>query len=157
MARKRVFVSFSSTDIHYYRLLQAWNSNERIGLDFIDLQLKREVRSEKQDYIRRVIRPKIKTSSVFILIIGEDTKFREDYVYWETETAIEENCRLIGLNLDGSRRIVRPKTPKPFINAGAQFVPFNYKLLQKALNGSWDPSRDGNWHYKVEVYRELGL
>ena len=36
MGLPRTFVSFSSTDIHYYRLMQAWKANKHINFNFTD-------------------------------------------------------------------------------------------------------------------------
>lgn len=49
MALPRTFVEFSSTDLHYYRLMQAWKENEHIDFNFIDCQLTSEVDSENED------------------------------------------------------------------------------------------------------------
>jgi hypothetical protein len=38
MGLPRTFVGFSSTDIHRYRLMQAWKANTNIGFNFTDCQ-----------------------------------------------------------------------------------------------------------------------
>ena len=50
----RVFVGFSSTDIHYYHLMCAWKNNSKIDFNFIDCQLHEEIDSEDELYINRV-------------------------------------------------------------------------------------------------------
>jgi hypothetical protein len=42
-------------------------------------------------------------ASTFVMLIGEDTRYKHKYVRWEAEVAIEKKCRLIGVNLDNSR------------------------------------------------------
>ena len=44
-------MGFSSSDIHYYRLMQAWKKNENIDFNFTDCQLTSELNSENDDYI----------------------------------------------------------------------------------------------------------
>lgn len=39
MGLPRTFIGFSSTDIRYYRLMQAWKKNENIDFNFTDCQL----------------------------------------------------------------------------------------------------------------------
>jgi len=39
MGLPRTFLGFSSTDIHYYRLMQAWKRNQSIDFNFADCQL----------------------------------------------------------------------------------------------------------------------
>jgi hypothetical protein len=53
MGLPRTFVGFSSTDIHYYRLMQAWKNNDRIDFNFTDCQLSNEINSENEEYIKR--------------------------------------------------------------------------------------------------------
>jgi hypothetical protein len=44
-------------------------------------------------------------AGTYILLIGNDTRLKRRFVLWETEVAIEKECRLIGVNLDNSRRV----------------------------------------------------
>lgn len=53
MRLPRTFVGFSSTDIHYYRLMQAWKENEHIDFNFTDCQLNSELNSNDEEYIKR--------------------------------------------------------------------------------------------------------
>jgi hypothetical protein len=48
-------------------------------------------------------------AGTFALLIGNDTRFKEQYVLWEAEVAIEKGCRLIGVNLD-DWRVMNPST-----------------------------------------------
>ena len=61
----RVFVGFSSTDIHYYHLMCAWKNNSKIDFNFIDCQLHEEIDSEDELYIKR----KCFARSVGILVL----------------------------------------------------------------------------------------
>ena len=51
----------------------------------------------------RVIRRKIVRSDTYALLIGNDTYTKTTYVKWEVEVAMEEGCRLIGVNLNNCR------------------------------------------------------
>ncbi len=59
MSLPRTFIGFSSTDIHCYRLMQAWKEYEHIDFDFGDCQLQNDINSEDEDYIKRKCRARI--------------------------------------------------------------------------------------------------
>ena len=96
MGLPRTFVGFSSTDIHYYRLMQAWKANKNIDLNFTDCQLNTQVNSENEEYIKRECRERINMAGKYLLLIGQDTKSKHKYVRWEAEVAIEKGCTIIG-------------------------------------------------------------
>ena len=105
MALPRTFVGFSGTDIGYYRLMLAWKAHEKIDFDFCDCQLRSELNSENEQYIKRRCRERINMAGTYVLLIGADTRYKHKYVRWEAEVAREKGCRVIGVNLDGWRRI----------------------------------------------------
>jgi len=91
----------------------------------------------------------------YILLIGEDTKSKYKYVRWEAEVAIEKGCTIIGVNLDGNR-FVNPLTcPTIIKNIGAIFVPFSPTIIKYALE-NYIMNENDDYHYKVEIYKQLG-
>src|SRR5690606_31020559 len=155
MGLPRTFVSFSSTDIRYYRLMQAWKANEHIDFNFTDCQLETEINSENEAYIKSKCRERINMAGTFAVLIGQDTRSKHKYVRWEMEVALEKKCRIIGINLDGSRRVVDATCPPIIRNIGAIFVPFSPKIVAHALQ-NWVMQPNDDWHYKDEIYRQLG-
>lgn len=155
MGLSRTFVGFSSTDINCYRLMQAWKANQRIDFNFADCQLDGEVNSEDEAYIKRKCRERIDMAGTFAVLIGQDTRSKHRYVRWEMEVAIEKGCRIIGVNLDGSRFIVEATCPPIIRNIGAIFVSFSPKIVAYALENYQMHDR-GDWHYVDEVYKQLG-
>src|SRR5689334_9235684 len=99
----RTFVSFSSTDYLYYTLMTAWKANENIDFNFADFQLNDAIRSQNPYYIKSVCAAKIRRSDTFILLIGNDTFTKDNYVKAEIEAAIEKGCCLIEVNLNDCR------------------------------------------------------
>lgn len=155
MGLPRTFVGFSSTDINYYWLMLAWKKNEHIDFNFTDCQLNTEVNSEDEAYIKRKCRERIDMAGTFAVLIGDDTRSKHKYVRWEMEVAIEKDCRIIGINLDGSRKAVDKTCPPIIRNIGAMFVPYSPKIIAYALeNYKMHPNDD--YHYKDSVYTELG-
>lgn len=155
MALPRTFVGFSSTDIVSYRLMLAWKAHEHIDFDFSDCQLQNELRSEDENYIKRKCRERINMAGTYILLIGVDTRYQHKYVHWEAEVALEKECRIIGVNLDGWRRI-NPETCPPVIrDSGATFVPFSPQIVAHALQHA-KREQSNNWEFNDGTYTQLG-
>lgn len=155
MGLPRTFVGFSSTDIQYYRLMLAWKANENIDFNFTNCQLQEEINSENEEYIKRKCRERINLAGKYVLLIGQDTKSKYKYVRWEAEVAIEKECTIIGVNIDKSRSINVDTCPPIIRNIGAIFVPFSPKIIAFALE-NYSMNRDNDYHYKDEVYKNLG-
>lgn len=152
----RTFVSFSSSDIHCFRLMQAWKGHDHIDFDYIDMQLNRGINSENEAYIKSLLRNKITNSGTFIQLIGNDTKSKHKYVRWETEVAIEKNCRLIGVNLNTKRLMDDYLTPPILKDKGAIFISYSPKIIKFALD-NFPKKENDNWHYEDHIYKNLGL
>jgi len=155
MGLPRTFVGFSSTDINQYRLMLAWKKNESIDFDFTDCQLHDDINSSDENYIKRKCRERINLAGKYILLIGEDTRYKYKYVLWEAQVALEKNCTIIGVNLDGSRNVDSNTCPSVIRNIGAIFVPFSPKIIKYALE-NYNMHESDDYHYKDEVYRKLG-
>jgi hypothetical protein len=155
MALPRTFVGFSSTDIHCYRLMLAWKASDHIDFNFTNCQLGSEVNSENEAYIKNKCRERINMAGTFAVLIGQDTRSKHKYVRWEMEVAIEKECRIIGINLDKSRRVVDATCPPIIRDIGAIFVPFSPKILAYALENYKMHSND-DYHYQDEIYTKLG-
>lgn len=155
MGLPRTFIGFSSTDIHYYRLMQAWKKNESIDFNFTDCQLNSEVNSENEAYIKRRCRERINMSGYYIMLIGDDTRYKHTYVLWEAEVAKEKGCTIIGVNLNGKRNIDSTRTPSVIKDIGAIFVPYTPKIIKYALE-NYQMKNSSNYYYKDSVYQSLG-
>lgn len=155
MGLPRTFVEFSSTDINYYRLMQAWKKNTNIDFDFTDCQLAQEIRSENEVYIKRLCRERINMAGKFIQLIGQDTRWKYKYVRWEAEIALEKGCTIIGVNLDGARCMVQDTCPPIIRDVGAIFVPFSPYIIKYALE-NYTIQESNNYYYPDSVYKSLG-
>lgn len=156
MGLPRTFIGFSSTDIRYYRLMQAWKQNEKIDFNFTDCQLSTEIHSENEAYIKRRCRERINMAGYYIMLIGEDTRYKNKYVKWEAEVAIEKGCTIIGVNLNKSKSFDTERTPSVINNIGAIFVPYNPKIIKYALE-NYKMNESDDYIYKDSVYKELGI
>jgi hypothetical protein len=153
-------VSFSSTDIRYYRTMQMWKANENIRFNFADFQLDEAVDSENEYYIKSRCRSKIRRADTFILLIGQDTQWKTTFVKWEVEVALETGCRMIGANLD-NWRYKNPYTCPSFLeDVGALFVPFSSRIIAAALSPwqrpGFPPTNTSDWYFIDDAYTSRG-
>ena len=159
MGLPRTFVGFSSSDMHYYRLMQAWKKNTNLDFNFTDCQLHTAINSTNEAYIKRLCRERIGMAGTFISLIGQDTRFKNTFVKWEIEVALEKNCRIIAVNLDRSsndgRRINNLLTPSVLKNVGAVFVPYSPNIIAHALT-KYKRNPNDDYHYLSYIYEKLG-
>lgn len=155
MGLPRTFVGFSSTDTHMYRTMCMWKSNENIEFNFCDCQLEQALHSEDENYIKQRCKEQLNMAGTYIMLIGQDTRYKHKYVRWEAEVAIDKKSRLIAVNLDGWRKRNDATCPPIITNVGAIFVPFSAKIIAYALE-HWDKRTSDAWFYKDDVYTELG-
>lgn len=156
MGLPRTFIGFSSSDIRYYHMMLAWKAHEHIDFDFTDCQLAKELYSETESYIKQICRQRINMAGTFISLIGDDTKTKHKYVRWELEVAIEKGCRIIGVNLNGSRNLNTNTCPAILRDVGALFVSYNPKIIAYALT-NYVKKDTGSYYYPDEVYAKLGI
>ncbi len=155
MGLPRTFVGFSSTDISHYWLMCAWKDSEHLDFDFCDCQLQSEIDSEDEDYIKRKCRARIHLAGTYMMLIGSDTRYKHKYVIWEAEVAREKNCRIIGVNLDGWRRINTQTCPQIMKDIGAMFVPYSPQIVAHALKYAKN-NNSKNWEFRDPIYTQLG-
>lgn len=157
MGLPRTFVGFSSTDIRYYRLMQAWKNNEHIDFNFTDCQLATEINSNNEQYIKNKCRQRINMAGKYVLLIGDDTRSKHKYVRWEAEVAIEKGCTIIGVNIDKKRSINTTTCPPIIRDIGAIFVPYSPKIISYAIQNYTMHNDSANYQYNDSVYKSLNL
>jgi hypothetical protein len=158
MALPRTFVGFSSTDLDSYRLMCAWKEHEHIDFDFCDCQLQKELNSGNEQYIKTKCRERLQMAGTYIMLIGADTFYKQKFVLWEAEVAIEKGCRLIGVNLDKRKSLNTDRCPPIFRQVDAVFIPFSPQIIQYALENWVTPKPPTfSWYYfNDSVYKTLG-
>jgi hypothetical protein len=162
----KTYVAFDAdNDIRYYRLMQAWKQNDNTNFNFYDAHdLTNIMPWSSEDSIKASLRERLNNTKVFIILIGEHTKFLHKFVRWEIEQAIKKNLPIIAVNLNGKRYYDKDLCPAILDNELAVHVSFNQKIISKALN-EWmslhdqykQEEKSGPFRYKPEVYDLLGL
>lgn len=164
--RNKTFVSFDGdTDMHYYRLMQAWTQNDGIDFNFYnahDLNTARD--SSQEASIKAQLAERMRNSKVFILLVGERTRYLTKFVRWEIEQAVSRSLPIIVVNLNGRRSMDDERCPTLAKESLAVHISFNAAIIQHALD-NWPASHDkykregktGPYYYKEEVYKGLKL
>ena len=165
--RNKTFVSFDGdNDMHYYRLMTAWHQNDNTTFNFYnahDLMQARDTSSEAS--IKASLMERLRNSKVFVLLIGENTRFLYKFVKWEIEQAITREMPIIGINLNGRRSMDPERCPPVLQDRLAVHVSFNPGIMQHALEHwpDFDAQKrrkfetSGAYYYNPEVYARYGL
>ena len=164
--RNKVFVSFDGDkDIHYYRLMRAWKQNDNTPFNFNDAHdLNTALDTSTEETIKSRLRDRLKNSNVFVVLIGENTRYLYKFVRWEMEQAIKLNLPIIGVNLNQTKSLDGTRCPPVIRDALAVYISFNVAILQYALE-NWpsfynqvkSQGKTGPYYYKDSIYKGLGL
>ena len=164
--RNKTYVCFDSdNDMHYYRLMCAWKQREGIEFSFYnahDLNIARDTSQEQS--IKRQLRDRLVNSKIFVVLIGERTRYLQKFVRWEMEQCLRLGLPIIAVNLNGHRQQDPERCPPTIRKELAIHVSFNAGILQSALE-NWPANHakyrtqgnTGPFYYNSEVYRGLGL
>jgi DNA-directed RNA polymerase subunit F len=163
--RNKTYIAFDGdNDMHYYRLMTAWKANDGLSLNFHnahDLNTARD--SSQEDSIKDQLRDRFANSKLFVLLIGEKTKYLTKFVKWEMEVALKLELPIIAVNLNGSRK-VDDLCPKTIRDELVVYTTFEHNIIEYAMD-HW-PERfkklrkegtTGPHYYKDERYALLGL
>lgn len=164
--RNKTYVCFDGdTDIHYYRLMQAWHQSDHSSFSFYnahDLNYARD--SSQEASIKARLRERFANSKVLVVLIGANTRYLHKFVRWEMEQGLSLRLPIIAVNLNGMRQQDTERCPPVIRDELAVHISFNSKILQHALE-EWPQtaahlrgiSRTGPYYYSADTYRGLGL
>ena len=163
--RNKVYVSMDAdNDLHYYYLMRAWKQNDNSDFNFYDAHDLNNIYDKSEESIKSGLRERFKNTKVFVLLVGEHTKYLYKYVRWEIEEAIKREIPFIVVNLNGKRCLDTANCPALARDTLALHISFNSKIMQYALenwpNSFEDKHRSGDsdsYYYKDNVYKGLGL
>lgn len=162
----KTYVAFDAdNDIHYYRLMQAWKQSDHSNFNFYDAHdLTNIMPWSTEESIKRSLRIRLSSTKVFILLVGERTKYHQKFVRWEIEQALEKDLPIIVVNLNGRRYKDENLCPAILDDELVLHVSFNQKILTYALE-HWCNSHSkyrregqtGAYKYGADTYSSLGL
>jgi hypothetical protein len=163
--RNKTYIAFDGdNDMHWYRLMTAWKANDGFPLNFHnahDLNSARD--SSQEESIKRQLRERFSNSKLFVVLIGENTKYLTKFVKWEMEVALRLQLPIIGVNLNGSRKMDY-RCPATIRDQLVVYTSFNHNIIEYAMD-RWPAEfhsklragSTGNHYYTNDVYRQLGL
>lgn len=161
----KVYVSMDAdNDLRYYRLMQAWKQNDNIAFNFYDAHDINNIYDKSESSIKAGLQERFRNTKVFVLLVGDHTKYLYKYVRWEIEQAINRDLPCIVVNINGKRSCDYDLCPALMRDHLAIHISFNARILQYALE-NWPSSyekhkreqKTGPFYYKDEVYKKLGL
>ena len=163
--RNKVYVSMDAdNDLRYYYLMKAWKQNDNTDFNFYDAHDINNILDKSEASIKAGLQERFRNTKVFVLLVGEHTKYLYKYVRWEIEEAIKRNIPCIVVNLNGKRSLDQNLCPALMRDNLAVHISFNAKILQHALE-NWPANYErfkangetGAYYYNDDVYKRLGL
>lgn len=167
--KNRTYIAFDGdSDIRFYWLMKAWKHNTKdffSDFNFYDAHDTNSARDTSQEQsIKRQLSERFDNSKLFILLVGDSTRYLYKFVKWEIEQAISRQIPIIVVNLNGKRQLDPDKCPPILNNHTAIHISFNQKIIEHALN-NWVTQYDnikiegklGPFFYNENVYKSLGL
>ncbi len=164
--RNKTYVCFDGdTEIHYYRLMCAWKQNDGLSFNFYNAHdLNKALDTSSETTIKRKLKERLNNSKVFVVLIGEKTRYLHKFVKWEIEQALSMRLPIIAVNLNGLRSIDSQRCPPVIRDQLAIHISYNLKIMQYSLN-NWPDKHlqyykkgiKGPYNYLDTVYDKLGL
>ncbi len=164
--RNKTYICFDAdTDIHYYRLMQAWKQNDKTDFNFFDAHdINNLLPTSSEETIKQRLRERLNNAKMFIVLVGSQTRYLYRFVRWEMEIALKLDIPIIAVNLNGKRRMDPDRCPPVIRDELAIHVSFNTAIVQYALE-NWGTThasyrkedKSGPYYYKEQVYKDLGL
>jgi hypothetical protein len=164
--RNKTFVSFDGdTDMSYYRLMQAWHQNDGFDFNFYnahDINSARD--SSLESSIKAQLAERMRNSKLFVLLVGERTRYLTKFLLWEVDQAISRDLPIIVVNLNGLRYMDDVRCPAKAKSTLAIHISFNASIMQYAMD-HWptqhvsyrNQGKTGPFYYTADTYTGLGL
>lgn len=154
----------ADNDLHYYYLMKAWKQNDYSSFNFYDAHDINNIYDKSEASIKAGLQERFKNTKVFVLLVGEHTRYLYRYVRWEIEQAIKREIPCIVVNLNGKRSLDQDLCPALMRDSLAIHISFNAKIMQYALEncpaqseGYRRNGETGPYYYIASVYEKLGL
>lgn len=129
----KIFVSYRADDegTLHKNLLVAWSRNDRFfpEIKFHDISIGTSINSVNANYIKSVIKDRIKESDIVLCLVGKNTG-NSDWVNWEIETAYQLNKKIVAVKIERYY-----DTPSALFEKGASWaLDFSKNSILRALS-----------------------
>jgi len=137
MAKKKVFISYDhSEDLHYKRLLAAWDANTNFQFEFDDRSPGVAIDSSNAGAIKASLTKKMKEADYLLVIIGKKTHTSK-WVTWEIDRAKQDDVKLklAAVKIDRENT-----TPSGLLDVGTAFA---YSFTQEGVINALNEAKVG--------------
>lgn len=131
-----VYVAFDGdNDMWAYGFMKGWQTNHRVDFEFKDAHELDSMtgRAQSEEYVKGVLKDRMRVSDALIVIVGDKTKNLFKYVRWEIELAIELGLPIVVTNLNGTNGKDANLCPPILRDACAVHIPFKKDAIKHAL------------------------
>lgn len=119
MAKTKTFVSYDhSEDVHYKRLLQAWDANPEFDFDFDSRGPDVAIDSSEAAIVKAALTTKMKTATHLLVLVGAKST-KSKWMQWEIARAKQPDTRL---NLAAVKLSKFNETPPGLLNCGVAWA-----------------------------------
>jgi hypothetical protein len=163
--RNKVYVSMDAdSDLRYYFVMKAWKQNDNTSFNFYDAHDINTILDKSEESIKAGLLERFRNTKIFVLLVGEQTRYLHKYVRWEIEQAISRGLPCIVVNLNGNRVQDSERCPPIIRDKLAIHISFNAKILEYSLENWPDfhnrkviEGTNSSFHYNERVYTGLGI
>lgn len=161
--KNKVYVSMAADyDLHYYYLMKAWKQNDNSPFNFYDAHDLNNIYDKSEASIKAGLMERFRNTKVFVLLVGEHTRYSYKFVRWEIEQAMKRDLPCIVVNLNGIRQQDNDRCPPIIKDRLALHISFNSRIMQNALE-IWPNTHhekrqqniDTAFHFGESVYMAL--
>lgn len=162
--KNKTYVAFDGdNDMHYYNLMKAWKQNDYSEFNFYDAHDINTARDTSSvETIKTRLRERMANSRIFVLLVGENTRYLHRYIRWEIELAISSGLPIIVVNINGMKYCDIVRCPNIAKETLAVHISFSAKIMQYALE-TWpelhamysDEGKTAQYRYIDSVYENL--
>jgi hypothetical protein len=134
MPKHKVFVSYDhSEDVHYKRLLQAWDANSEFDFEFDSRGPDVAINSSDSGAVKAALTTKMKSATHLLVLVGSKSA-SSSWMNWEIGRAKEADVRLKLAAVKLARDNI---TPAGLLNAGTSWATsFERDRIVDALNAA---------------------
>ena len=163
--KNKTYVSMDAdSDLRYYYLMKAWKQSDHSSFNFYDAHDINNIYDKSEESIKAGLQERFRESKIFVLLVGDSTRYLYKYVRWEIEQAIKRELPIIVVNINGTRTRDDIKCPPIIKNELAIHISFNAKILEYALE-YWPALHaeklklkdKQSYHYQPATYTKLGI
>ena len=130
--KPRVFLSFRAEDRDHVNGLRLLAANPNYELDFYDESLRSAINSAQADYIKRLIREKIRRASVTLCLVSELTHTSR-WVNWELKESLSQGKHVVAMAV---KNVTSAILPAPIRGGPITFHAWNPSGLDQLLRNA---------------------